>query len=206
MTTIDTYTASLPRHILLQKARERTQFVRKARVALPVMIVGLFVLAVASVVEGTKAAKIIAKPDATAARMINPQFSGRDADGGVYRVQADAAIRDQSTIGLIHLEAPILTRGEGKDELQVTANGGQYKEQDQTLTLENNVVAETQSGAKFTTDQADMNIGTGYIAGNAAITGTTQMGTVRANAFEIINNGERVIFKGSVKARINTRS
>ncbi len=190
---------------LLRKARKRTTFVRAMRLMLPAYIVGLLVLAGWMVYQATQRAIIQAAPDASAARMINPRFAGRDVDGESYTVEAAAAIRDQEQDGLIHLESPVLSRGEGERTLTVVANTGTFREQQQVLYLQEDVVAETRSGARFETQAAEMNVETGRVWGNRAISGRTAMGVIRANRFEIIENGSRVVFTGNVKARINTQ-
>ncbi|PHS26926.1 MAG: LPS export ABC transporter periplasmic protein LptC [Robiginitomaculum sp.] len=139
-------------------------------------------------------------------RMINPRFTGRDSAGRPYVVIADTATRRRDEPDTTDLVNPRLDTAPGADSSQVTAKGGVYRANKKTLTLFDSVHFTTPNGYEYVTEHAKFYIDTDHIVGDKPVSGTGPMGSVRADAYEIINGGEKVIFSGKVVTKIKGRS
>jgi lipopolysaccharide export system protein LptC len=191
----------------LAAARKRTRFVRLLRMAL----VGL-----ASVIIFLMAAQILirslggeAQEAVTVgedARMINPRFTGRDEAGMPYVVTADAAIRRRGTEArLTELESPrldydLIAAYEQADG--VLARTGVFDADARTLDLNSDVQFRTQSGYAFEADHARIYLTDERVVGNSPVEGEGPLGTIRADSYEVLDGGNRVVFRGNVRATI----
>jgi lipopolysaccharide export system protein LptC len=191
----------------LAAARKRTRFVRGLRIAL----VGL-----ASVIVLFMAGQILlrslggeAQQDVTVgedARMINPRFTGRDEAGVPYVVTADAAIRRRGTDArLTELESPQLDYdliSANEQAEGVLARTGLFDADARTLDLNADVQFRTQSGYAFLADHARIYLSEERVVGDSPVEGEGPLGTIRADAYEILDGGDRVVFTGNVRTLI----
>lgn len=160
-------------------------------------------LVVSSLAGGTAPAAFA--PAGSNERIVNPRFTGRDEGGAPFTVTADAAVRRTGGVaGLAELERPALDYAfiEAEDVSQVLAETGVFDEAEQTLLLTDSVRLATRSGYTFATDSALIRLREGRVEGDAPVTGTAPWGAVRANAFDVRDDGQRIIMTGDVRTRI----
>lgn len=195
----------------LAQARRRTAFVRTLRFALmaaAAAIAGLVVVQIALSIIGE------VEPDAITvgedARMINPRFTGRDEGGAPFTVTADAAIRRQGdALNLTELENPRLDYV-SIEALENAADGvlaerGYYDSENRVLDLETDVRFRTQSGYEFISEAARIFLSEDRVVGQSEVQGSGPMGDIRADSYEILDGGDRVVFTGGVVAHIENR-
>lgn len=195
----------------LAQARRRTAFVRTLRFALmaaAAAIAGLVVVQIALSILGE------VEPDAITvgedARMINPRFTGRDDGGSPFTVTADAAIRRQGdALNLTELENPRLDYV-SIEALETAADGvlaerGFYDSENRVLDLDTDVRFRTQSGYEFISEAARILLSEDRVIGSSQVEGSGPMGDIRADSYEILDGGNRVVFTGGVVARIENR-
>ncbi len=191
----------------LTAARRRTAFIRMLRFAL-IGLTGLIVALVAVQIlmrslGVEEQAPVTVGEDA---RMINPRFTGRDENGTPYVVTADAAIRRRgSDARVTELEAPqldydLITAGEEAEG--VLARTGLFDADARTLDLNADVRFRTRSGYEFLAEHARIFLSEERVVGDSPVEGDGPLGTIRADGYEILDGGERVVFTGNVRTHI----
>jgi lipopolysaccharide export system protein LptC len=138
-------------------------------------------------------------------RITNPRFSGRDADGSPFLVTADSAIRRSGGVaGLADLERPTLDYAflASGDSSEVLSRAGVFDDAEQTLELREDVRLQTRSGYAFQTEAALIRLRDGVVSGDAPVRGQATWGALRAQSFEVREDGRRIILTGDVRTRI----
>ena len=138
-------------------------------------------------------------------RIVNPRFTGRDEGGAPFTLTADAAVRRSGGVaGLAELENPALDYAfiDADDASEVLSRIGVFDEAEQTLQLRQDVRLATRSGYTFATQAALIRLREGQVEGDAPVTGEAPWGAVRANSFQVREDGRRIIMTGNVRTRI----
>lgn len=134
--------------------------------------------------------------------MVNPRFSGRTAGGESFVVTATTAKRQGPQSDLIDLDKPVYT-AEGR---KVVATAGVYNQAERTVQLTGEVVFSDDGGNAFTSTSAFVRTSDNTVEGLRAVRGEGPLGSVRADSYEIRDNGARVVFRGHVKGAIKQRA
>jgi lipopolysaccharide transport protein LptA len=136
-------------------------------------------------------------------RMVNPRFTGRDADGTPYEITAQAAERPDAAADVTELTAPQLKFSDpDAPSAVVDATRGLFDQAAQTLDLLNGVSFRTDNGYEFESEHARAYVEDGRVVGDRMIMGAGPLGSIQAQGFEILDGGDKVIFSGDVKARL----
>jgi len=193
----------------LASARQRSRFVAGVRLAI-VVAAGLVALnALVQILMssggGEPAPELTLSPQGDAERIINPRFTGRDQSGVPFIITAEAAERRSGAqTGIADLIRPtldyVLLEG-GADASRVLADSGVFNEVDQTLQLNSNVRMNTRSGYAFSTQSATLHLQDGRVSNQAPVFGQAPWGAVRADSFEVREEGQRIILRGDVRTR-----
>lgn len=206
------HTAWEPRRATtLTEARKRTAFIRLLRFCL-VALAGLVVLAVAAQILFRSLGSEVTVPVTVGedARMINPRFTGRDENGTPYVVTADAAIRRRGDEArMTELESPQLDYDlifAGENAEGVLARTGLFDADTRTLDLNADVRFRTRSGYEFVAEHARIHLSDERVVGESPVEGEGPMGTIRADTYEILDGGDRVVFTGNVRTHLRNEA
>lgn len=137
-------------------------------------------------------------------RMINPTFRGQD-DGRPFVLSAKEAVRDGRDYQRIALIAPtmVMQNKPGEPPTRVSAQRGVYREDTLVLNLEGDVRYSDATGWRFLTKNAVVDTKRNLVTGNQGVEGDGPAGHVKADAYSIYNQGERVSFRGNVSTLTN---
>lgn len=189
------------RALSLAQARRRTDIVYLLRALFTIgaavsagVLVGFIAASIAS--SGTTRASV----STVGVTMLNPRFDGRDASGRPFVVTADTARRRREDVNVIDLVNPKYDTAGGST---VTAREGVYDRTGQVLDLTNDVVLTDASGYEFRTTAGRMFIDDGRVEGASPLRGQGPIGEVVGDAYEVRDDGNRIILKGNVWSRIN---
>ena len=93
---------------------------------------------------------------------------------------------------------------EGVNPTRVTAKSGVYSEDRRVLNLDGGV---KMSGGDVTFDTASsiFNTATGELEGEGLISGASSLGEITAKSYGVYDKGERLVFKGGVRGRIDSK-
>lgn len=190
----------------METRRRRLVRVRRFRRGLP-LVAAVVVGLIAAQVAWRGVAGLAAKsaPTESGVRMVNPSFSGLGKDGARYLVTAKSGERDPADPALIKLDAPIVTIGQpGGRTSRTQSNAGVFREDKMTLTMTGEVKGERSNGDRFVADDVVIDTRSGSITGQS-LRGSGAAGQIAAGDYGVVDKGDRVILKGGVRARLNTK-
>jgi lipopolysaccharide export system protein LptC len=134
-------------------------------------------------------------------RMENPRFVGRSKAGKAFRITARTAVRQEGS-NLIVLEGPVYEEDGGRKMLSVR---GLYDPTARTVEMEGDVKFAGQDGSGFFSTNAFIDGPAGLIRGERSIRGAGPLGGVRADAYEISEDGRRITLRGRVTGSLKGR-
>ncbi|PTS88449.1 MULTISPECIES: LPS export ABC transporter periplasmic protein LptC [unclassified Caulobacter] len=199
-------TTALPVAVRRKTRPRRRKAVRILRLALPALAASVLVAIIAQTALGAFNTEAVETPlDRNGLRMDNPRFTGLMKDGRTFLITATGAVRDTVDPNRVALDAPHLTRGYGSPEpTQVVSRQGVYDEAKGLLQLTGDVRVNSGNGYDFSTQQALIDTRTGDVVGQEGINGASASGNkVQADSYAVSDKGDRVVFKGRVKTRLN---
>ena len=182
----------------------RIKLMRRFLIGLTIVI-GTFVVFTYSQ-RGTDIAKNL---DATeSARMVNPRFSGRTADGLPYKLTADEAIRLTHAASEVELVKPVMEffREAGAETSIVIAEEGTYDDVTQILNLRTDVDLTTDDGNKCLTSHARIFTLQQRIEGDEPISCNGNFGVITGKTYEILDNYAVFKFKNGMTALLEDES
>ena len=182
----------------------RRKGVRQLQIALPALAaavtLGLAAQATVRAVE-SRTAPAPAEP----LRMDNPRFSGNMNDGRTFLITAASAVRDDADAGKLTLQAPRLVRGAGTPQAsEVSSKSGEYRQEASTLLLLGDVRIHDGT-TRIASQRALIDTRTGDLLDGGAVEGDNTEGAIRAGGYSVTDKGDRVVFKGGVRARLEPR-
>ncbi len=127
--------------------------------------------------------------------MVNPRFTGRNMDGEAFVITADTATRRRTDSSVVDLINPKLVDERGTS---VIAPSGVFRQTAETLDLFENVSVTDRDGYVFETAAARVHLMEGRVEGFEPLSGDGPLGDVRADSYEILDDGDRVILRGNV--------
>lgn len=204
MTAADTLPE--PRRADFERWRRRSRLIRTLRLALPAAIALIFAGLIGSVAWST----FNAQPKAARAgdepiRLLNPRFVGRDDKGRAFVLTANSAIRDQKDYQRVILQKPALVLDEnGPDQMRINGAEGVFHEQTGKLELTNGVRMADSKNA-FATAASLFDTKTGEVVGSGPIQGAGGLGEISAESYGVYGKGERMVFKGGVRTRLEPK-
>jgi lipopolysaccharide export system protein LptC len=206
MTTLDADRGGYRRD--LRRWRRRSRRVRLARVVLPVAMIAILASVGSQVVwRSVTAGDRRPAENKAQIRMITPRFYGQSSDGRPFIITARSAVRDEADLKRVFLDAPTLTLGVGSPApTRSTADRGIYREDTLKLQLFGNVRMDDGAGYRFASNEAMVDTRTGNITGETTLQGEGPTGQVQSNAYSVYDKGDRIIFRGGVKTRIDRKT
>jgi lipopolysaccharide export system protein LptC len=192
----------------LRRWRRRSRRVRLARVVLPVAMLAILASVGGQVIwRSVTAGDRRPSENQAQIRMITPRFYGQSSDGRPFVLTARSAVRDEADLKRVFLDAPTLTLGVGSPApTRSTADRGIYREDTLKLQLFGNVRLDDGAGYRFASNEAMVDTRTGNITGETALQGEGPTGQVQSNAYSVYDKGDRIIFRGGVKTRIDRKT
>ena len=196
--TLSTAPAKKPRR---NRRRRSARWARASLLALAVGVSGLVIGQAAwRMLDTHRAAQ--AQASAPLA-MDNPRFTGAMRDGRAFLITARRAQRDAADPDKVKLVEPTLVRGYGApDASKVTSKDGVYEETKNILVLTNDVKIDNGQGYQFASQEARIDTKTGEVVGGAPVAGAGPRGNVSADSYSVTDKGDRVVFKGRVRTRV----
>jgi lipopolysaccharide export system protein LptC len=186
--------------------RRRSRTLRWLRIGVPALIVVILAAMAGSVAWNALRTKSEASSDPDAPiRLVNPRFVGRDDRGRAFVITAASATRDQNDYQRVILERPALVLDEdGPDPMRISSASGVYHEGDRKLELSGGVrISSAQQS--FETAESLFDTKTGELVGSGPIQGSGSLGEISAKSYAVYGKGERMVFKGGVRARLQTK-
>lgn len=192
------------RQARIARWRRRSRTIQVLRVLLPAAMALITLYLVGLVAWRSLAEQPRADRDAqTSIRLVNARFVGRVEDGRGFQLGAKAAIRSERDYQIISLTDPMLVVGaETARPARMSARAGVYNERDKLLRLKGDVRIDDGQGVRFTSQEAVIDTRTGKVVGDDRVAGEAPLGQMTAKSYSVEDKGDRMTFKGGVRARI----
>ncbi len=189
----------------IQRWRLRSRLIRALRILLPALIAAIFIGLGVQVVLHTLASGAEPAEAEGPIRLLNPRFVGRDGKGRAFVLTAEAAVRDRRDFQRVILYRPAVSIEEGANSLTRLASAkGVYHEGTRRLVLDGGVrLASPQSA--FDTAASVYDTRSGELIGSGPIQGSGSLGEINAKSYGVYEEGGRLVFKGGVRARIDSK-
>lgn len=185
------------RQLTLAQARRRSgrvKYLRYALVGAAAVAIGLFLGFVFRSALSQEAGPPRVN-DEDAVTMINPRFTGRDSDGQIFTITADAAQRRRADNGVVDLVSPVMRDSKGS---VLKAPTGFYDRDKGILELYEAVNITDAAGYSFLSKGARLILGEDRVEGLSPLEGKGPLGDIRADSYEILDSGNRIVFEGNV--------
>lgn len=191
------------RSIDFERWRRRSRLIRTLRVALPALIVVIFLSLAGSVAWSTfRSQPQAGRGQDEPIRLVTPRFVGRDDKGRPFVLTAQSATRDRLDYQRVILSKPALQLDQGgPDQLHINGANGIFHEQDGKLELSGGVHMQDTKNA-FDTASSLFDTKTGEVVGSGPIQGAGGLGEIQAQSYGVYGKGESMVFKGGVRTRI----
>jgi lipopolysaccharide export system protein LptC len=131
-----------------------------------------------------------------------PRFDGYDDNDQPYTLTAMTAQRRRDNPVLVDLVNPRL-----KDATSTTvqAREGIWNSETEELDLSGDVVMTDAGGYTFTSQKTRMFVREGRVEGQEPLTGFGPVGEVKADAYEVLDDGNRILLKGNVWTKFTAK-
>lgn len=197
--------STLPGHAG-QRERRLIQ-VARLRKGLPIAAGVLAIVCATQIIYRNMSAGPAPAPAAAEPKMLNPSFAGSSRDGRSYVLTGSEGMRDPKTETQIMIEKPIITLTSKTQQItKMTAKTGVYDELAHSLFLKGDVRVDNGSGSKFSSETALVDTRTGQVSGQSGLTAQSSAGQIQSGSYTASDEGERVIFKGGVRGRLNPKN
>lgn len=189
------------RQLTLDQARRRSVrvgYLRVLFVGAAAVSIGLFLgyILRSAISQETRAQPV---DDSQAVTMINPRFTGRDSAGEIFTITAEAAKRRQAHDGAVDLVSPVLRDANGTE---VQAPSGFYDRDTGILELYQDVRIADAAGYMFNSQGARVHVAEDRVEGLSPLQGSGPLGDIKSDSYEILDGGDRIVFKGNVQTVI----
>jgi len=190
------------RQMTLAQARRRSQAIGLLRmifVAGAAISAGVIIGPIAATALSGSGGQIDQITGEEVVTMVNARFTGRNIAGEAFVITADTARRRRADPNIIDLTNPKMVDDKGT---QVAAPIGVYNQNDEYLDLFQAVQVRDGEGYEFVTTAARVFVQDGRVQGLEPLSGNGPLGDVRADSYEIVDDGDRVILRGNVDMTI----
>ena len=197
-----------------EDAAARAQFMRRMRVALPILAAVLIATFFFNTRQGGVDDAFLddfAEVDATpqSLKTAKPHFTGVDARGNPYEVTAEAALQQPDGGKVVDLEAPRAVTSTGDGQSVVAARTGVFDADAKRLDLKEGVTFEHRVGATtyvLRTPAATYTIDDRIVVSDAGVDGEGSDGELlKADRMSANDREGKLVFEGNVSMRIFPR-
>ncbi|ESQ80764.1 LPS export ABC transporter periplasmic protein LptC [Asticcacaulis sp. YBE204] len=184
--------------------KKRSRKIAGLRLLFPALIIGLVVLIVVWIVAQSIINSMnVYNTTGDDIRMTNPLYMDRSDDGDRFELRGVEAVRKGRNSSTVLLTAPRLEiRSENSRPSNLEAAAGVYDDQKRTFQVNKDVRLRSGGGFTLTTQAASVDLQRSVVTGNAPVQGEWASGTVSGQSFQVLDNGNRVIFRGKGDAQV----
>lgn len=191
------------RAISLKDARNRTALVHILRLLFTVGAVLSAGWLLGTVIESSlRERRSTTNAEGVSVTVHAPRFDGFDSQDRPYTITAMTAQRRKDNLALVDLVNPRL-----KDYTSTTvqAREGVWNAELEVLDLQGDVVMTDAAGYTFTSQKTRMYVKESRVEGQDPLNGRGPIGEVRADAYEVLDDGNRIVLKGNVWTRFTPK-
>ncbi len=180
----------------LKEARRRTALVHILRLIFTIGAVLSAGILVGTVINSSLVPAPVTGPTSgLSVTVLAPRFEGFDAHDRPYSLTAETARRRREDVSLVDLVSPRL---EDAASSVVQAREGVWNAETEVLDLVGDVVMTDAAGYTFTSQRTRMYVKDNRVEGQTPLNGVGPIGEIRADEYEVLDDGNRIILSGNV--------
>jgi lipopolysaccharide export system protein LptC len=184
-----------------QRLTRYSRFVGGMKLLLPSLAVGIILILM--IWPSSPAPPPPRKVTAMDSTLEAPIYTSRDEKGQPFKLEADVAKQHPTAPGVTDLANPrAVIEMEGGAVVRGDAPSAQYDQKEGKLTVNGNLKLRHSSGAVFETDKAVVDMNAKTAEGTSPVKVTGSFGEVKAQGFQLVDEGKTVIFTGPSHARL----
>jgi lipopolysaccharide export system protein LptC len=152
--------------------------------------------------QDVKSEIAIANPEVATGQ--GARINGFDRNNHPYEIRATSGLQDKTVSSLVHLDVMTANfiRPQGEN-LVVTSDKAHYDSKSKQMDLDGNVVLDQGEKFKATMQKATVNTADQTLQSQSPVVVETKGGIIHADSLAVSENGNRVLFKGGVKAHFD---
>lgn len=187
----------------LKEARQRTALVHILRLLFTIGAVLSAGTLVGTIINSSLAPAPVSGPTSgLSVTVLGPRFEGFDSNDRPYSLTAETARRRREDVSLIDLVNPRL---EDAASSVVQAREGVWNADTEVLDLVGDVVMTDAGGYTFTSQRTRMYVKNNRVEGQTPLNGVGPIGEIRADEYEVLDDGNRIILEGNVWTRFTPK-
>jgi LPS export ABC transporter protein LptC len=193
----------------LARAQTRAHLLQKVGFASGLVVLGLityFIVKAGFLVppapQDVKSEIAIANPDVATGQ--NARINGFDRNNHAYEIRAKSGVQDKTVTSLVHLDG--MTADfirPGGESLVVTSDKAHFDNKSKVMDLAGNVVLDQGQKFKATMDKATVNTVDQTLQSQSPVVVESRGGIIHADSLTVTESGNRILFKGGVKAHFD---
>jgi lipopolysaccharide export system protein LptC len=154
--------------------------------------------------QDVAATDVIEKPEQITST--NASIAGRDKNNRPFEIKARSGEQDKTVDSLVHMNdvTSVFERASGA-RLDVTSRAGLYDRKTKALELSGDVVFSEGTRFRAVMDKAAIDTDTQMLISKSPVTVDMQGTMIEADSLTVTDNGTRILFKGGVKARFESK-
>jgi lipopolysaccharide export system protein LptC len=193
------------------QSRRHTSIVRRLKLILPLIAVGLVVVMLAWTDMGGTIEPVrkedVAPQTVGRNELLNPKFQSEDAKQQPYTITADRAFQESKDMDMVILDKPVadLSLKNGA-WIAMEAKDGEYVQSSQKLKLKGDVKVFHDSGYELSTDEVDLDVQGQTANTTHHVSGHGPSGTIEGTGMQANGKDGVIIFTGPARMTIiNTK-
>ncbi len=186
------------------KSKRHSSLVRKMRLILPVLALGVVVVLMTWKSDNIPVAPVpraeISPETIAQNELVNPKFQSEDKSGQPYTITADKAVQNAGDMDTLLLQSPVadMTLKSG-GWVSLKAKDGTYQQSTGNLDLNNTVEIHHDSGYEIHTQKMNIDVKGQKITSDTPVTGQGPAGNISASGLLVDGNSKTVTFTGPAK-------
>ena len=183
------------------------RLIRVAKFGLPLLGLGLLaILAVSPFDKRSEVSFILDKKGVDKAtermRIESARYSGEDAKGNKFTIDANRAIQQRSDVPVVMIEGIMAQMGLPQGPLLIHADRGQYDLNNQLVQVDGPVKVSGADGYRLETSNVRVDMKQHSLQSQGRVTGAMKLGTFEAGQMHADLNSRTVVLDGGVRLKI----
>ncbi len=186
------------------KSKRHTAIVRKMRLILPIVALGVMVILITWKNENATVAPVpreqVSPQTISQNELINPKFQSEDSHAQPYTITADKATQNAEDMNTVLLQKPVadMTLKSG-GWVSLKADNGSYKQEEGNLNVNGQVEIHHENGYEIHTDKMNIDVKGQIITSDTPVTGHGPSADISATGLNANGATNTIIFTGPAK-------
>lgn len=187
-----------------QKSKRHSANVRRMRLILPIIALGVVVMLITWKSDNTPVTAIpraeVSPETVSQNELVNPKFESVDSSGQPYSITADKATQNADDMDKLQLQKPVADISlKSGGNVSLKATNGTYQQDSRDLSLDGQVIITHDSGYQIQTEKMNIDVKGQIISSDSPVTGHGASADITASGLNVDGNSKVITFQGPAK-------